>query len=235
MPKKWTWELIADTLIKEFQKDLYTKGEKMPSENKMAVRFQVPRSEIRKAYERLKELGYVYSMQGYGSFFSGKREKIRLVMNDESFTKKMSTMGLAFETQNAGCRKIHGDSLIHSMLGVDFQEPVYKITRLRLLNGEPAAIHISYLSEDLFPRIADEGKDITSVYEYIHANGYCHLKSDNAQITVSSLTKKERSLLNIKGYAPCLVLTCRCITLPGETVVEVARTIYRSDKFIFEL
>ena len=46
----WTWETIADTLIKEIQKGIYKKDEKMPSENKMAVRFQVPRSEIRKAY-----------------------------------------------------------------------------------------------------------------------------------------------------------------------------------------
>lgn len=235
MTKKWTWETIADTLIKEFQKDLYAKGEKMPSENKMAVRFHVSRSEIRKAYERLKELGYVYSMQGYGSFFSGKREKIRLSMSDESFTSKMKALGLNFETRNMGCRKISGDSLIHTMLDVNFEEPVYKITRLRLLNGEPAAIHISYLAEDLFPRIAQEGRDITSMYDYIHSCGFCHLKSENAQLTVSSLSKKERTLLDIKGYAPCLVLTCRCVTLPGGTVVEVSRTIYRSDKFNFEL
>ena len=89
MKKKWTWESIVDVLIREFQECKYKKGEKMPSENKMAVRFGVTRSEIRKAYERLKELGYVYSMQGYGSFFSGKREKIRLSMTDQSFSKKM--------------------------------------------------------------------------------------------------------------------------------------------------
>ncbi len=235
MTKKWTWEMIADTLIKEFQNDKYTKGEKMPSENKMAVRFQVPRSEIRKAYERLKELGYVYSMQGYGSFFSGKREKIRLSMSDESFSKKMRDMGLNFETQNAGCRRISGDSLIHTMLDVDFDEPVYKITRLRILDGEPAAIHISYLPEDLFPRIAEDGRTLTSVYDYIHSCGYTHLRTDNAQLTVSSLSKKERTLLGVKGYAPCLVLTCKCVTDPAGTVVEVARTIYRSDKFIFQL
>ena len=84
--------------------------------------------------------------------------------------------------------------------------------------------------------VAGRGKKIgTSMYDYIHSCGYCHLKSDNAQLTVSSLSKKERALLNIKGYAPCLVLTSRAIALPSGTVVEVARTIYRSDKFIFEL
>ena len=204
MIKKWTWEMIADTLIKEFQNDKYVKGEKMPSENKMAVRFQVPRSEIRKAYERLKELGYVYSMQGYGSFFSGKQEKIRLSMNDESFSKKMRETGINFETRNVGCRRISGDSLIHTMLGVDFGEPVYKITRLRILDGEPAAIHISYVPESLFPRIAEDGKISSSMYDYIHSCGYSQLKTDNAQLTVSLLDKKSAPFSMSKGTLPVL-------------------------------
>lgn len=235
MKKKWTWESIVDVLIREFQECKYKKGEKMPSENKMAVRFGVTRSEIRKAYERLKELGYVYSMQGYGSFFSGKREKIRLSMTDQSFSEKMSALNLHFETKNIGCQKLRDDSLIHSMLDVDFSEPVYKITRLRILDSEPAAIHISYMAEDLFPCIRDDGASVTSVYDYIHNCGYVNLHSENTQITVSSLSKRERALLEIKGYAPSLVLTCRCVTLPSRTVVEVARTIYRSDRFIFEI
>lgn len=235
METKWTWETIVDKLTEEFQKDIYVKGEKMPSENKMAVRFQVPRSEIRKAYERLKELGYVYSMQGYGSFFSGRKEKIRLVMNDESFSHKMNVLGPRFETRNAGFRKIHDASPIHSMLGVNYEDSVYKITRLRLLDEQPIAIHISYLSEKHFPHLSEDGNDITSVHAYMHKNGFSLLKSENAQLTVSSLSKKERELLDIQGYAPCLVLTNRCVILPDKTVVEVARTIYRSDKFIFEL
>lgn len=61
-----------------------------------------------------------------------------------------------------GCQKLRGDSLIHSMLGVEFEEPIYKITRLRILDGEPAAIHISYMAEDLFPCIQEDGASITS-------------------------------------------------------------------------
>ena len=59
MSKDWTWETIADTLIKEFKQNVYKKDEKMPSENKMSVRFGVTRAEIRKAYDRLKEEGYI--------------------------------------------------------------------------------------------------------------------------------------------------------------------------------
>lgn len=235
MPKHWTWETIADTLIKEFKQDVYKKGDKMPSENKMAVRFGVTRAEIRKAYECLKEQGYIYSMQGYGSFFSGKREKIHLDMNNESFSQKMASLNLPLETRNIGCQSIRKDSLIHSMMNVNTSINVYKIIRLRILDNEPIAIHISYLAEDLFPCISQEGAFITSVFDYIHKCGYTHLVSDNTQITVSTLTKKERTLLDIKGYAPGLVLTSRCISKPSERIVEIARTIYRCDKFIFEL
>ena len=32
MKKEWTWETIVDTLIAEFKRDTYKKGEKMRSE-----------------------------------------------------------------------------------------------------------------------------------------------------------------------------------------------------------
>ena len=234
MDEKWTWETIADTLIKECKQNLYKKDEKMPSENKMAARFGVPRTEVRRAYDCLKEQGYIYSLQGYGSFFSGKKEKIRLFLNNESFTDKMAAQNLPLTTWNAGCQKIRSDSLIHSMLNVEAEVNVYKITRLRLLEDEPVAIHISYLPESCFPQISRDGARITSVFSYIRSCGYTDLRSDNTQFTISSLTKKERTLLEIKGYAPSLILTARCIAQPSGTVVELARTIYRSDKFVFE-
>ena len=54
-----TWEEIAEQLIRDLQKGKYTSGEKLPSENKLAGELQVSRAEVRKAYSRLKELGYV--------------------------------------------------------------------------------------------------------------------------------------------------------------------------------
>lgn len=236
MKKNYKWETIVDLIIQEFREDKYKKGEKMPSENKMAARFCVTRSEIRRAYDRLKELGYIYSMQGYGSFFSGKRDKIRLLMNDsQGFSQKMKSLGVAFETKNLGIQKIRDDSLIHDMLGVSRDETVYKLTRLRYLEGEPAAIHISYLAEDLFPQLKEDGPHIQSLHDYMRSCGYLHFKNDNSQVIVCPPTKKERSLLDIKGYASGLVLTSKCINETSNIVLEIERTIYRSDKFIFIL
>lgn len=233
MKKNWTWETIVDACIADFKQNRYVKGDKMPSENKLAIQYGVTRAEIRKAYERLKELGYVYSMQGYGSFYAGNRKKIRLVMNHESFSQKMAAQNLPVETHNLGCQKIRPNSLLYEMLQIDKTIPVYKITRLRLLEQEPIAIHISFLPENLFPNLAADGAGITSIYEYIHAHSFSALESYDTQLMVSALSKKERALLHIQGYAPSLILTSRTVNQPDNTIVEVARTIYRSDHFIF--
>ena len=135
-----TWEKITDILIKEFENQNYEKDEKMPSENNMAIRFCVARTEIRRAYEQLKDMGYIYSIQGCGSFFSGKKEKIKLIISDnQSFTEKMKALGVSYETKNMGCEEMKDHSALGEMGRAvrDFskQEKVYKLSRLRMIDG----------------------------------------------------------------------------------------------------
>lgn len=82
------WELVAEQLIRDIRRGTYKSGEKVPSENEMAGRFGVPRSDIRKAYSCLKELGYLRSSRGCGSFVAPQRDKIPLSMNSTSFLIK---------------------------------------------------------------------------------------------------------------------------------------------------
>ena len=238
MKEEMTWETIVDILIDEFEEQKYKKDEKMPSENKMAVRFGVARAEIRRAYERLKAMGYIYSLQGYGSFFSGKKEKIHLIMNDsESFTDKMKAFGARYETRNIGIERVSDNPLVAQMLRLPEkkEEEIYCLSRLRLIDGEPVAIHTSFLPLKAFPHLPEEGREITSLYDYMKHCGYQNFKNENCQLVVTTLDKKERNLLNIKGYASSLVVTCRCVEQQTGEVLEVARTVYRSDKFVFDI
>lgn len=236
MTDKFTWENIVDILIQEFSENEYRNDEKMPSENKLAVRFGVTRVEIRKAYERLKEMGYIYSMQGYGSFFSGKKEQIKIAMNGSaSFTEKMNLQNLPHETKNVSFQQIGENPLICDMMNISDKIPVYKLTRLRLISHEPAAIHTSYVRGDLFRDLPKDGKHITSLYDYMRTHGCPFPSSENIELSVSTPTKKERTLLNLQGYASCFVITSRSINPDTGMILEIARTVYRSDRFIFQI
>lgn len=234
------WETIVDTLIQEFEQDGYKKGEKMPSESKMAARFDTTRAEVRRAYLHLKEHGYLYSQQGYGSFFSGKKEKIRLFLNDsQNFIEKMDALGIHYHTENVGFELIKDNMIVSEMFGLseaeaDFHD-IYKLTLLRFVDEEPVAIRVSYLPDYAFPDLAQQGSSITSLRDYMHACGYSDFTDEHYELSVSALDKKERALFDIKGFASCLVMSSRCVDQTTGRVLEVARTIYRSDKFIFTL
>ena len=91
----------------------------MPSENEMAIRFSVPRTEIRRAYERLKELGYIYSVRGCGSFYAGKTERIRLVLTDtSSFSEKMKKLNVDYRTVNLGAVKLEKEDVYKRQLSI---------------------------------------------------------------------------------------------------------------------
>nr|WP_317379206.1 GntR family transcriptional regulator [uncultured Faecalimonas sp.] len=232
------WETIVDTLIQEFEQDGYKKGEKMPSESKMAARFDTTRAEVRRAYLHLKEQGYIYSQQGYGSFFSGKKEKIRLILNDsQNFTEKMDALGIHYRTENVGFERIKDNMIVSEMFELSEEEAdfhdIYKLTLLRFVDDEPVAIRVSYLPDYAFPDLAQHGSSLTSLRDYMHACGYSDFTDENYEFSVSALDKKERALFDIKGFASCLVMSSRCVDQTTGRVLEVARTIYRSDKFIF--
>ena len=213
-----TWETIVDTLIQELEHDGYKKGEKMPSESKMAVRFDTTRTEVRKAYLHLEEKGYIHSLQGYGSFFSGKKEKIRLLLNDsQSFLEKMDSIGIHYRTENVGFELIKDNLIVSEM----FQLSV--------------AIRVSYLPDYAFPDLAQRGLSITSLRDYMHECGYNDFTDENYEFSVSALDKKERALFDIKGFASCLVMSSKCVDQSTGRILEIARTIYRSDKFVFTL
>ena len=235
-----TWEKITDILIKEFENQNYKKDEKMPSENNMAIRFCVARTEIRRAYEQLKDMGYIYSIQGCGSFFSGKKEKIKLIISDnQSFTEKMKALGVSYETKNMGCEEVKDHAALGEMGRAvrDFskQEKVYKLSRLRMIDGEPAAIHISYLSGRVFPNLSKDGRKITSLFSYMKEWGYDDFQNKDYQLSVIAPDQKERKMLQMKGYNSCLVLNAKCIENESGRILEISRTIYRGDRFIFVL
>ena len=76
-----SWEPVVDYLLENMQKQTYKKDERLPSEHELAQRFDLTRIEVRKAYDRLKEMGYVYSQQGKGNYYAGYLEKVELVLS----------------------------------------------------------------------------------------------------------------------------------------------------------
>lgn len=225
---------IMDHLIAAIQVGKYEPDDKLPSENELADQFKVPRMTARKAYERLQELGYIYSKQGKGSFVQDRNLRIPLTLSaGKSFSQKMTELGLAYESKNIFCDLIELNHKIYESLGIQEDERVYKIGRLRIIDGRPIALHISYVAESLFPQIGSVGGDITSMFEFYKSQGYHDFQSSQTTLRLTYPSKYERELLACSSLIPLLVLESDCRDGVTGRTLEYSKIMYRGDLFTY--
>ena len=153
--------IILDNLIADINNGIYKANDKLPSENELADLYYVPRIKVRKACERLEEMGYIYSEQGRGRYLKDRQQQIELVLSGkESFSKKMLDKGYDLITTNICCESIKFNDDIYKELRITKKDEVYKIVRLRIVNSRPIAIHISYVTSSVFRDINEEGAKV---------------------------------------------------------------------------
>lgn len=225
---------IVDKMVTLMLSGKYNAHDLLPSENDIADRYKVPRITVRKAYERLRELGYVYKKQGKGSYVLDRNKQIELVLSgDVSFSKKMIEKGYDFQSKTIFCKQIKYDKKIIDSLETDKEDRIFKVGRLRYIDQLPIALHISCVAESVFQDIDAVGMDITSMFNYYHSKGYREFLSKPRVLSVSFPTESQRNLLNCTSLIPLLVLESGCTDKKSGIVLEYTRILYRSDCFSY--
>lgn len=228
--------LIFDKVMFDINQCKYGKDEKLPSENELAEEYNVPRIVVRKVYEQLEELGYIYTKQGKGSYVKDRYYQIELVLfGKESFSKKMQDKGYKLVTKNIIFEKIKYDKKIFHSLNATKEDEVFKIGRLRIVEERAVAIHISYVAKSVFKDIDKTGNQIISMFEYYKKYGFYNFKSSVSLLSISIPTPEERALLDCPKLVPLLVLETDCLDEKSGKLLEYTRIIYRGDCFKYNL
>jgi len=225
---------IVDKLVFLIVSGKYIAHDKLPSENMIADQFKVPRISARKAYERLEELGYIYKRQGKGSYVKDRSKQIELVLSgDVSFSQKMIEKGYNFHSETIFCREIKYNKRIYDYLETNEDDRIFKVGRLRYIDQQPIALHISYVAKSVFSDINVVGMDITSMFKYYNSKGYTEFCSKPSILSVSFPTESQRKLLDCTYLIPLLVLESGCTDKKTGTVLEYIKILYKSDCFSY--
>lgn len=227
---------IMDKLIFDITSGKYEPGDKLPSENELADLFKVPRITARKAYKNLQELGYIYSLQGRGSYVKDRQRQIPLILSGNvSFSEKMREKGYSYDSKNVFCDEIPFNKRIWESLGVGEDDRVFKVGRLRFVDLNPVALHISFIAQSVFPCIAAEGRSITSMFEYFRSKEYKEFDTKESFLKVTFPTKQERELMECSSFIPLLVVDSGCVDKTTGIVLECTKILYRSDYFTYQI
>ncbi len=227
---------IIDDMMYQIVTKKINYGEKLPSEHELASQYKVPRMTVRNALTKLEERGYIYSKQGKGRYLKEKSIPIQLHLTGKtSFTDKMEKAGHELKTENVVCEKITYSEQIYASLNAEACEDVFKIGRLRYINGEPIAIHASFVSSKMFPGIQQDGPKIQSMFAYYRSLGHKEFTSKKSMLSITFPTSEEQQLLSCKSMVPLIIVESDCIDVNTNKVLEHTKILYRSDRFKYDI
>lgn len=227
---------ILNDILSGIKRKKYLNQQKLPSESEMSRKYGVSRHEVRRAYERLSEMGYVKKRPGIGHFVRSVSKKIDLdLTGSRGFTDKMHSQNIKISTINVGVRLVEPDAMLSNRLEISEEEPVYRIDRLRVLEEVPIALHTSFVSGQRFPSIQEDGRNIQSMSEYYREKGYEDFSYEEGTLQTVVAAEEQRELLQCPNLVPLLHYEGVWRVRDTGVVLEFTQVIYRGDYFTYHL
>ena len=134
-------------------------GEPLPSERALAEMLKVSRLTVRNAYQGLVNEGLVVpSRQGY----LVRRVSHEGVLTVDGFTKGIGGKG-STKTKVVEVKRVQPQREHMLALQCGLHDTLLRITRLRIIGGQPCQLERCHVVESSFPGLADE--DLSSLYK----------------------------------------------------------------------
>jgi GntR family transcriptional regulator len=209
--------------VRELVKDA-APGSPAPSERELVHHFGVARMTVRQAMDALVVEGLLERIPGRGTFVAHPRREVgRLI----GYTEEMGRRGLLAESQTLLARREQAGPGVARALSITEGDAVIHWKRLRRADGVPMCIEDAYLNEVLIPGFLQSGMP-TSLYGALTDRGLRPTAAEDS-ITADLATKTEADLLEVPPHAPVLRQSRRAFV--GDKVIEVSRSVYRSDRY----
>lgn len=202
-------------------------GSPVPSERVLAEEFATSRTTVRQALQELVGEGRLQRLHGKGTFVA--RPKISQPLVLSSYTEDARRRGATPSSRVLALSTEHVDGDVAEQLRLDPAEPLLRLERLRLADGEPMALEQSHLPARRFPGLPDRLAELGSLYAALRTYGVEPFEAEET-IETASAGPLDASLLGTETGLPVLQLSRLTYDAAG-TPFEYVRATYRGDRF----
>ena len=222
---------IKEDILAQINSDQLRVGYCLPSERDMCDSYKASRTTVRLAINELETEGYIFRIQGKGTFVANRKFEQPL-MSITGFSDDMRRRG-----REPGSKVIEkdickADKVLAGKMDVPLGSRLIHIRRLRLADGEPIALETSYLNYDICQKVLEKDLTNASLYDFLKHDLRLILRKGK-QYMEATLTDEEQSkLLSVPEKSPVLAIE-RHISEGNGRPIEIVYSVYRGDKFRF--
>lgn len=225
------YKFIYNDIKNKIDNNVFKSGEKIPNEIDLSKEYGCSRMTIKKGMELLVQEGLIYRKKGLGSFVMTHSNSSRIEIPERELSgltkntkQKLQSKILEFKLEFASKK-------VAQALEIKQNDPVYKIHRLRSINGRPHVLELTYMNTQLTPGI-DENVLNHSIYSYLENQLNLKIASAKKITRADKSTEEDQKYLGLKSEEPVLEIE-QIAYLDNGTPFEYSFSRHRYDLFEF--
>lgn len=226
--------ILKEQIIKMIDNEEFKPEELIPSERELMEKYNFSRTTVRKAIDILVNEGYLYKVQGKGTYVKGQKFTQGLI-NLTSCTEEIKSHGLKPEAKIINTRIETANKKIEKYFNLQPDEKVFFTERVFYGDGFPINTTKSYIPYKLITGIEKYDFSKNSLYKVLDEEYNIKITRANRTIEAILAYDEVAKLLDIEEGRPILFFKGWVYGMVNgnETIVEFFKTYYRSDRSKF--
>lgn len=226
-----TYRMIKEDILRQINEDELSTGQCLLSERDMCLRYGTSRMTVRQAVNELEMQGYVYRIQGKGTFVSSRKMEQSLI-GITGFSDDMRRRGKVPGSKVLIMTTCGADKALASSLDVPLGSKLIELKRLRLADHVPMALERAYLNYDLCKDILEYDLSNASLYHILQNELGLELGKGKQYMEATLTDPTQSNLLQVPVNTVALAIERHIATEDG-IPLEVVYSVYRGDRFRF--
>ncbi|MEN4010816.1 MAG: GntR family transcriptional regulator [Chloroflexota bacterium] len=224
------YQQVEQELLRQIRREELRPGEKLPSESEISRHFHVSRITARRAINNLIQQGLVYSHQGRGTFVAHTR--IRELSGFRSFSEDIRNRRMTPSSRLLCLSRVQPAAKIRAELNLSGGSTAYRLERVRLVNGVPAAYEDAYLPETLCPGLDQYDLEKRSLFDVLRSEYNLQPTWADAELEAAAVDERLAAHLGIQPGEAVLIALRHTYTETMD-VIEYVRSVYTGKQFTF--
>jgi DNA-binding GntR family transcriptional regulator len=200
------WIQALQLIRAEIDEGALQPGMRLPPERELCQQLNISRMTLRKALNQLVEDGVLNSSHGRGWYVAKAPAAEReWPSNLESFSETAARMGLTASSRVLAAEARPANLDEAEDLGIAPGTPLFRLERVRLLDGVPIALDLTRIAASLVPDLGEHDFSTESFYDSLAAAGVEPTRA-NSTIEAREADAYTAAQLNLAVGKPVLVM-----------------------------